>query len=79
MFFTPVKNFWLSRKAASPTAFKQGEVYLNIVLEEYDFGSITNTLEGKIRYLSSNWIKVVEPSDIYELVKLVLLTKTGEE
>ncbi len=80
MFFTPVKKFFLKNGEGWLHTFKQGELYPNSILKSYSFGDKVVTIDQKIVHLGIYWIKTINPTDIHEVIKALLLTsRSGEE
>ncbi len=82
MFFTPIISFYLvSQNTGKRVRFRPGEMYCKTIIEAFclDRTCYGFTLDEKVEYLCTRWIKIVDPSDIHELIKMLLLTKTGGE
>ncbi len=82
MFFTPIRSFYLvSQNTGEDVWFKPGKIYCKTIIEEFCLYTTCYgfTLDEKVEYLCTCWIKIVDPSDIHEVIKSLLLAKTGGE
>ncbi len=83
MFFTPIVRFQMESYTGKTVWFTPGTLYPKTILAQFpmSFGIGSHSaydIDAGIKFLSTQWIKIVEPTDIHELIKSVLLTQKGE-
>lgn len=79
LFFTPIVNYFLlkSLNGEVDKHYYKGITYPITDLVEGNLSIMvpSNILSEKIKYLETRWIKILEPPNTYELVKIILLSK----